>query len=146
MERRLPVGISGNNFGLGGMAFQHVFQVGGCNASFANFVLFCGIGNKMGKIVNAQFFNRQAFDNGFDHIVQTLILGRLTQGNPAIGQNGGQGKTPKNLAVQVLRQQAGKIHLAAHQGFAHGAGNKERQREAGQQDKEQRKPGKSARV
>ena len=58
----------------------------------------------------------------------------------------GRAKRRKIWLFQVLRQQAGKIHLAAHRVSRTELEIKKEQREAGQQDKEQRKPEKSARV
>ena len=87
---------------------QHVVQVGRGQARPAHILLLGGIGHQARKIIDAQPLHRQALDHGLYHPVQMLILGGLAQGDTPAGQNGGQGETPENLAVEVFHQQARK--------------------------------------
>ena len=143
-ERSLPGRDAGNNLRLGSRAVQHVVQVGRGQARPAHILLLGGIGHQARKIIDAQPLHRQALDHGLYHPVQMLILGGLAQGDTPAGQNGGQGETPENLAVEIFHQQARKILLTGQQGFARRIGNEERKPQAGQQNDHQRQPGQGA--
>ncbi len=117
-KRGLPGRYAGNDFRLGNRAVQHVVQIGRRQTGPAQVFLSGGIGHQTRKIIDAQPLHGQPVNHGLHHLIQPLVLGRLAQGNASAGQNGGQGKTSKNLTVEVFHQQARKILLTGQQGLA----------------------------